>query len=353
MFTTIRVQPPCHFTFFGVQMMKRTKRGFTLIELLVVIAIIAILIALLLPAVQQAREAARRTQCKNNLKQIGLACHNYHDVYNRFPPGHVSVAPTESGGHVDFHWGWNSMIMPMIDLGNSQNASGHSVMNMRNAATTPATRSVLQEPVPAFRCPSDIGPQTNNILTMGFQRLATSNYIGVHNSDHFNGRNCTDNTERGGMFFGMGCVRIRDVTDGTSNTLMIGERKWQIRDADGVVRTAAAAHAWGGVIWGDWRRGYLYGVGVYKLNLDGTQQASGASFHRARQGFSSFHTGGAQFLLADGSVRFLSENIDGRFDARGVQIGPTGSAAAASRRIVDTTWEKLLARADGQVVGEW
>ena len=331
----------------------KSRPGFTLIELLVVIAIIAILIALLLPAVQQAREAARRTQCKNNLKQIGIALHNYHDVYRMFAPGHVSVAPSEPGGHADFHWGWGSMIMPMMEMSNLQDSSGHSVMNMRNAATNAQTKPVLQTPIPAFRCPSDIGPNTNNILTMGFQRLATSNYAGVHNSDHYNGRNCADHHTRGGMFYGMGCVRIRDVTDGTSNTLMVGERKWQIRDVDGIVRTAAAAHSWGGVIWGDWRRGYLYGVGVYKLNLDGTDQASGAHFHRARQGFSSFHTGGAQFLMADGSVRFLSENIDGRFDRRGVQIGPGGTAAPADRRPVDTTWERLLARSDGQPIGEF
>ncbi|MEZ6126391.1 MAG: DUF1559 domain-containing protein [Planctomycetaceae bacterium] len=101
------------------------KRGFTLIELLVVIAIIAILIALLLPAVQQAREAARRTQCKNNLKQLGLAFHNYHDIYNTFPPAYVDLRGAGGVPDNDGHWAWSAFILPQIDQSTSFQFAGH------------------------------------------------------------------------------------------------------------------------------------------------------------------------------------------------------------------------------------
>src|SRR6266404_450223 len=96
-------------------MSKIRKKGFTLIELLVVIAIIAVLIAFLLPAVQQAREAARRTQCRNNLKQLGLAIHSYHDTYGRFPPGWVQYTQTSSADNGSNHWAWGTMLLPFID----------------------------------------------------------------------------------------------------------------------------------------------------------------------------------------------------------------------------------------------
>src|SRR5262245_17149207 len=121
------------------------RRGFTLIELLVVIAIIAVLIALLLPAVQQAREAARRTQCKNNLKQIGLAMHNYHDVYNTFPPGAVARFPVSNDGGGSSTstepglWSWGFSILPYIDQSTTYNALGSGNIPLEAAAAVPAT----------------------------------------------------------------------------------------------------------------------------------------------------------------------------------------------------------------------
>ena len=140
------------------------RKGFTLIELLVVIAIIAILVALLLPAVQQAREAARRSQCKNNLKQIGIGMHGYHDTFSTLPPGFVRVhaADTDKG-----NWGWGTFILPFMDQGALYEALSpgevdpavtNSNGSLASAVQNPAKRAEMQNALPAFRCPSDTGP---------------------------------------------------------------------------------------------------------------------------------------------------------------------------------------------------
>ena len=145
-------------------------RGFTLIELLVVIAIIAILIALLLPAVQQAREAARRTQCKNNLKQIGLAMHNYHDVYLGFPPGYMNTAPYHANGNGPIsgnysQWVWGAMILPYIDQAPLYSRLQVGDIRLADALTAGGpydSTDLLATPLTAFMCPSDVGPATNS-----------------------------------------------------------------------------------------------------------------------------------------------------------------------------------------------
>jgi hypothetical protein len=236
-------------------------------------------------------------------------------------------------------------------------------ITIHQAASTPAIRQLMQIPIDSYRCPSDVAPPTNNWLTMASQRLATSNYVGAHNSDHFNssgGTRAADHVQRGGMFHSQGGVKLSSVLDGTSNTWMVGERKWQFYDNRGEALISAAAHAFGSVTephGHSWRRGYQMAVGVYKMNLDGTNQSGqiygGVVSQRGAQGFSSNHPGGAQFVLADASVRFVSEDIDGYFDNRGVQTNAGGSAAAAGRRVIDTTWERCIARKDGQPVGDY
>lgn len=345
-------------------MTRSRRRAFTLVELLVVIAIIGILVALLLPAIQAAREAARRSECGNKLKQLGVALHNYHDTYNLFPPGWISQAGMPGGG-AGYAWGWGTSILPFMEMQALPEQIRYGQITIHSAAGNAAIRAEMQIPIPAYRCPSDTGPATNNWLSMNSQRLATSNYVGAHNSDHFyssGGTRAADHIQRGGMFHSQGGVRLADVLDGTSNTWMVGERKWQFYDNNGKALISAAAHAFGSVIephGHTWRRGYQMAVGVYKMNLDGTNQAgqiySNDVSMRGAQGFSSNHPGGAQFVLADASVRFVAETIDGHFDNRGVQTNAAGSAAtgATGREVIDTTWERCIAKKDGQTIDSY
>jgi len=233
------------------------RRGFTLIELLVVIAIIAILIALLLPAVQQAREAARRSQCKNNLKQIGLAMHNYHDTHNIFPPGiahHKAGCAQNSSG--DYYldssspqiaygsWSWQAMLMPMLEQSSLYNQVGVGTQEAHEALLVDAYRRSLEARVASLSCPSDDGPQitysgkrpqdSNRTL----RNVAKSNYVASHHHQV-----CVCNNTAGtvsttdlinyagqapfsGMFAHNNGVHMRDVLDGSSNTLLAGERAW-------------------------------------------------------------------------------------------------------------------------------
>lgn len=315
---------------------KIRQRGFTLIELLVVIAIIAILIALLLPAVQQAREAARRTQCKNNLKQLGLAMHNYHDVNRAFPMGWVndysSWSPTENGsdevgghfGAIDdvAQWSWSVYVMPFIDQAPLFEALNVNTVQGSQAITISASRDLMSTPFSAFRCPSDTGQDVNGDRdpedANGGNRLepALSNYVACNRGPAPDSSGSVSNTVRNrklqedrGMFLGDSKTRVRDVTDGTSNTIMLGERAWQYQAGSGFHEARASilfltrseedsdASCSGTCGYGDTVA--TTGTGINPNNEN-----------RARTQFNSVHTGGAQFTLADGSVRFISENVD-------------------------------------------
>ncbi len=326
------------------------KKGFTLIELLVVIAIIAILIALLLPAVQQAREAARRTQCKNNLKQLGLALHNYHDVYQSFPGGQFVSEPWMSScpAGVCGCWAWPTMLLPYLDQAPLFNIlQPNTPWNLPQQTTNPATRAEMQKPLAMFRCPSDVGPDLNtelkvpstgpgngNCTTADCIEIATSNYVGANHPwelerdawDGVFGRatrlgSATSPTGR------LRCTSIRDISDGTSNTVAIGERAWTL---NGVILRAATVYGGQDDSENHSRQGLVYNMaaGRYKLN---------DTCGNCSRGFSSPHEGGAQFLLADGSVRFISENID------------HNNANAT----VDSTYERLIHIRDRQPVGDF
>jgi prepilin-type N-terminal cleavage/methylation domain-containing protein len=330
------------------------RAGFTLIELLVVIAIIAILIALLLPAVQQAREAARRTQCRNNLKQLGLALHNYHDNFNTFPPGWINQKPNANANDFKGNWAWTMSILPMIDqapLFNSLNAGNSQISDMLNVA---ASRALLQTPLPAFRCPSDIGPALNSDnarmleptgATTKYQ-LPTNNYVAnngsgtprpVFNSatSGANGPNANAN----GVFMRDSRIGIRDITDGSSNSILVGERGWQTPVAGSNAPSAGIVFAVqdargnenGGIA-------SALGTGFRKINCND-------ALGECRRAFASYHEGGAHFLMGDGAVRFISENIDHRFDL----ANPGGGVVNP----VDSLFEYLLAIQDGQPIGEY
>lgn len=282
---------------------RRSRRGFTLIELLVVIAIIAILIALLLPAVQQAREAARRTQCKNHLKQIGLALHNYHDTHGAFPSGWIAVdagVPSAHGGTSGV--GWGAMILPQMEQNNV-----YQLFNSSLPLTDPANSAFLRSQISEYKCPSDPQPDFFKLnmegTTTPIAELPIANYLGVFGPENLD--NCenspgtlpvmSDGTCKGsGVFYHNSSVRMRDLTDGTSNTLMTGERKTR------------ASLEW-----------FTSWPGMIAEGEEAFQRVCGSADHVPNHpsahfdDFSSHHVGGAQFCLGDGSVRFISENIDG------------------------------------------
>jgi prepilin-type N-terminal cleavage/methylation domain-containing protein len=292
--------------------------GFTLIELLVVIAIIAILIALLLPAVQQAREAARRTQCKNNLKQIALAIHNYLDTHLTLPSGEMVRLPPAStfvaetgracvqgcgdrqnyAPSADLSWTWGAMILPQIeqgalfdalDVGTNYLASWIDV----GVSYPPGSMQALQQTrIPVYLCPSS---DDNGGINRVLDRHGMSHYVGTFS---WAGRSTG--------------IRIRDFIDGMSNTLLIGERHYSMRETDGSIGAVWCCRA--------------ATEGSYRsldkaLNVPFWPMSTHAVHNRIlstgdtcghRQNNSSAHTGGVQFALADGSVRFISENIQAR-----------------------------------------
>ncbi len=283
---------------------RQSRRGFTLIELLVVIAIIAILIALLLPAVQQAREAARRTQCKNHLKQIGIALHNYHDTHSVFPSGWIAVnAGIPSAHNGTSGVGWGAMILPQMEQNNV-----YQLFNSSLPLTAPANAAFLRSQISEYKCPSDPQPNFFKLnmagTTTAIAELPIANYLGVFGPENLD--DCenspgalpvmSDGTCKGsGIFYHNSSVRMRDLTDGTSSTLMTGERK-----------TKANL---------DW---FTSWPGMIAEGEEAFQRVCGSADHVPNHpathfdDFSSHHVGGAQFCLGDGSVRFISENIDGR-----------------------------------------
>jgi prepilin-type N-terminal cleavage/methylation domain-containing protein len=299
----------------------RKSRGFTLIELLVVIAIIAILIALLLPAVQQAREAARRTQCKNNLKQLGIALHNYHDTYGLFPPGsfwnNVNAGRTYQQGSLLTHllpYVEQSVMFQQIPFSNPPAPS----YNIADALMPDGRPMNTVFSVPAYICPSDTaGSNYNNRSTVqNYAGSKGASNAGSPDAGHTTGgvvacpdaflsfrKGGTQGSGVSGPFHRNGrCESLKDCTDGTSNTIYIGE-----------VRPECSAHMQEG--WLQANNGQGMASTLYPINFD-TCSANGADGCRYKGnwttefGFRSRHVGGAQFLLGDGAVRFLSENID-------------------------------------------
>ncbi len=330
--------------------MRHRSRGFTLVELLVVIAIIGILIALLLPAVQAAREAARRSQCSNNLKQLGLALQNYHDTFKSFPPAWVISRGGAATPNDYPHWGWGALLLPFIEQQAMHDGLNVGPSHVIDAASVPATLALLQTPLSGYRCPSDTGPELNVGRAQSGIEPATSNYVGAMRSYSGNvtvPHNNNENRERG-IFVENKGTKIRDILDGTSNTISVGERRWQFKATNGSQRQARAA-----LIIGvrrrnnnpGWHRGDQIGIGRTRLNFNAPNNS------RARRGFSSKHPGGSQFAFADGSSHFISETIE---------FGPDGSTAdqwtdndGGAGRVVDTVYERLIAIQDGNPVGEF
>jgi prepilin-type N-terminal cleavage/methylation domain-containing protein len=316
--------------------MSHRKRGFTLIELLVVIAIIAVLVALLLPAVQQAREAARRSQCKNNLKQIGLALHNYYDTSNCLPPRSILAGQSPANNNTPVpSFGWAVMILPQMDQSPLYNTINPGPNTMQQVLQN--NPALLQTPLKAFVCPTDAGPggalNTNRPFSIAASGSATvnlsmSNYVGSNGNAGDTGVfvNPTQNPQTGSAV-----VRFQQITDGLSNTFFVGER---------ASTNNRFAGLWGGLtiatVGGTQPADAfsVQGTTLYRMQ-DGQSLTAGAF---PTQAYSSLHTGGAHFLLGDGTVRFVSENI---------AWTKFGDAAGLA------TYNRLGDKADGLPVGEF
>ena len=316
--------------------MKVPHRGFTLIELLVVIAIIAILIALLLPAVQQAREAARRTQCKSNLKQIGIALHNYHDVNNSFPPFFISRTGTPSRiADADKGANWLVFLLPYVEQ-----AALYSQWDFDIPANQNDGRS---ENLSVVKCPTD--PQSDGApCSYAGGGWARGNY-GMNVSPCQHGVD-----DSGGIGSVNKVVRFRDITDGTSNTVAVDELRGGLNDRDlrgswampGLGSGTAAmfndASAPNSKLPNSDDMENCAVAGLLGIPPMGCFDASSTGQMTAR----SLHTGGIQAMLADGSVRFISENID-------FSTNPSGCGPVNERGV----WQKIHTRNGGEVVGEF
>jgi len=318
--------------------MKRNHRfGFTLIELLVVIAIIAILIALLLPAVQQAREAARRTQCKNNLKQIGLAFHNYHDVHLRLPPAYTLGSgpildsilgsgikgPDDANLHL-----YTEFLLPYLEQSTMYNQINFSQAYMSPIDLSPFglgtytanNQAVMKNPVPAYMCPST--PRSANSFTAGLDvdgdgtpeiswqtgAMDYSPYGGVYGTLWNTVSVGFPQADRDGiMSDGNGGMKLDHIKDGTSSTFILYElagRNDEYRKGKKFGSNTTSGGGWADITNAEnWIKG---------SSVDGSVSGGPCAINctnRAGEGAYSFHTGGIQIVLADGSVRFMSENV--------------------------------------------
>lgn len=312
--------------------MLRRRSGFTLVELLVVIAIIGVLIALLLPAVQAARESARRIQCRNNLRQVGLALHNYHGTHQSLPAGWIGIDPATRRAAVqgDPGWAWGAQLLPYLEQGTVR----QSLIRYESpvmADTHQAARAVV---LSVFRCPSDIAEDLFEIHAEeehdhehaddddhdheheeegpALAKLATANYVGsfgttdIHICSHLPiGQSCNSN----GVFHHNSKTRFRDIMDGLSQTFMVGER-WSER---------------GNSTW----------VGIVPGGEETLSRVVGTTDHAPNHpgghfdDFGSYHSGGCHFVMGDGSVHFIAETI---------QIN---------------VYQSLATRADRDIVGEY
>ncbi|MCA8997672.1 MAG: DUF1559 domain-containing protein [Planctomycetaceae bacterium] len=312
-----------------------SRRGFTLIELLVVIAIIAILIALLLPAVQQVREAARRVQCKNNLKQFGIAFHNYHDVYGMFPKGgffgNLGTPAMQAANAPSRICSWGAALLPYLDQ-----APLYHQINFDQWYLDPVNQPAAAHHLTVFVCPSNPSsdqkkPNGDNIGSP--DRYGRSDYggnWGERGLRCFPGTNCQNNYGAGGAGRGVvmhitePSVSSSEVTDGLSNTVFLGE-------------APEALHG----LWMGHKNFFDQSAPLNARNdtFSNTQFAScqvppgssligrlGCDFG---QEFHSHHVGGVQFLLGDGSGRMVSENLDMK------------------------VFSALLSRRGGEVIGEF
>ena len=338
-----------------------SARGFTLVELLVVIAIIGVLIGMLLPAVQAAREAARRASCQNNLKQLGIALHLHHDVQLMFPQGYTHMRSTTPPSPAPYppnaeSWGWNAWLLPYIEQENLYKQMGVSKAQLYDRLIHPTegpqVARDLKTIIPILKCPSDTGSPGGMTVTRRFNggaghaflnitgadsEQAKTNYIGV--AGHRDVNSAAVNT---GIFFGNSKVAMADIRDGTTNTFMVGERDtFNCHSGTWVgVRNTEGNGAQGTpMVLGHSRPALNADTNLFAWNVNAPSDGCG-------EGFSSLHPGGAQFVLADGSVRFVSETIGQNW----YPGTPVNGSVADSRNSANGIYQRLMTRDDKLVV---
>jgi prepilin-type N-terminal cleavage/methylation domain-containing protein/prepilin-type processing-associated H-X9-DG protein len=336
-------------------MTTRTRRspGFTLIELLVVIAIIGILIGLLLPAVQKVREAANRMRCQNNLKQIGLALHNYHQVNERFPPG--CIYPVTS-------LNWRGLILPYLEQDNLYNTLSPTGSPLGNASWGGLNPQLVKKELSVYMCPSStLDPFYGSVGGYNTDKALVHAYIGIAGATpdpigRLGGSLCTTTMYANMVFANTGMltvnqgIRIADCLDGTSNTIAVGEQSGLVgpNDLRNSYRGGWAGAAMDGNYGGDstgphtqafsvWCptgtgtiNAYTSGITVVGYRNNSKTAPGPANFaYSANTILNSFHPGGINVLLTDGSVRFVSDNVD------------------------FTNFQNLCVRDDGQMVADY
>jgi prepilin-type N-terminal cleavage/methylation domain-containing protein/prepilin-type processing-associated H-X9-DG protein len=300
-----------------------SRRGFTLIELLVVIAIIAILIGLLLPAVQKVREAAARTTCTNNLKQIGLAAHNYHGTFQVLPPGYTSGYATLDGDGTGPGWGWAAHLLPYME----QDAL-HKTIDLKKDIADPANAAARITPLKVFRCPSDNpanGPTFVAVSDAGgtpICEVAFANYVGLGGVYEVSGYPDTNT----GILLRNSRYRLTDILDGTSSTLFATERRSK----------SSPMTTWVGAVTGAVNpplNPAYDDEGPPTLCLTNVGEPDEARTPNNPlehvEDASSFHPGGVNAVFGDGSVRFIRDSI------------------------APATWTALGTRAGGEVLGDY
>jgi prepilin-type N-terminal cleavage/methylation domain-containing protein/prepilin-type processing-associated H-X9-DG protein len=280
-----------------------TRAAFTLIELLVAITIIAVLLGLLLPAVQYAREAARRIHCTNNLKQLALALHNYADVNSVLPMGYCNQVCEYWDGMCLSH-GPFVAVLPQLEQQPLFNA-----VNFDRRIYNPTNTTIYATGIKTLWCPSDptIDQAVTNDLIAGFvmkNQIRLSSYAGCTGTWYNHGRNPVRTAQNNGLFWGASSVRLAAVTDGTSHTIALGERAHALLTKD----TAACWSWWADGDIGDTLFSTLYPLNPHKKVKDGSLPFTDSLYWSCSA--SSLHPGGANLAMLDGSVRFVKDSID-------------------------------------------
>ncbi|HPM79152.1 MAG TPA: DUF1559 domain-containing protein [Candidatus Anammoximicrobium sp.] len=258
----------------------RARRAFTLVELLVVIAIIGVLVALLLPAIQYARESARRTQCTNHLRNVGVALHNFHDVHQHLPAGWYADAPDGEPG-----WGWGAYLLHYLEQNSLLDSQIDLEAHIDESENDAARRAVI----PIYLCPSDANAKDRVMLTglhTPLFEVGRSNYVGVFGTEEIE----VDPGNGDGTFFYNSWIRFADIRDGLSNTLLVGER----------------SSRYGSSTW----VGMVHGATDAMARVVGSCDHVPNDPHAHFEDFGSYHATGANFVLGDASVRLIGSDID-------------------------------------------